>query len=65
MERLVLTHQVGDHVAAPPHAGLDDRLAFALVTGPDAATCQRRTRTALNHLTVRIDQPVHVTACAR
>ncbi|MFF8992550.1 ATP-grasp domain-containing protein [Streptomyces sp. NPDC014983] len=65
IERLVVTRQVGDLVAAPPHAALDDRLAFALVTGPDAATCRRRTRTALNHLTVHIDQPVHVTACVR
>lgn len=65
LERLVWTRDLGTQVAAPPHAGIGDRIAHWVVTGPTAADCGKRLGLVADHLTVRISRPAHTTSCTR
>ncbi|MGW0572962.1 ATP-grasp domain-containing protein [Streptomyces tauricus] len=65
LERLVLTHETGTQVSAPPHATLTDRLAHWIVLGSSADECRTRLAQAADLLDVQITTPVHATACTR
>ncbi|MFD8725879.1 hypothetical protein ACFV2H_50145 [Streptomyces sp. NPDC059629] len=51
-------------MSAPPHAGIDDRIAHWIVTGPTAEACTRRRALVTDHLSVHISRPAHTTTCA-
>ncbi|MEU9346726.1 hypothetical protein AB0D74_36525 [Streptomyces sp. NPDC048278] len=57
------TRATGTHVSAPPHAGIDDRIAHWIVTGPTAEACTRRRALVTDHVSVHISRPAHTTTC--
>ncbi|MFJ9558462.1 ATP-grasp domain-containing protein [Streptomyces fuscichromogenes] len=63
LERFVWTRATGTHVSAPPHAGIDDRIAHWIVTGPTAEACTRRRALVTDHVSVHISRPAHTTTC--
>jgi len=63
IEHFRWTKQVGNRVAAPPHASITDRMAHWIVTGADAAECTTRLEGVERHLSAHIADPVHSTSC--
>ncbi|MFI5702587.1 acetyl-CoA carboxylase biotin carboxylase subunit family protein [Streptomyces xanthochromogenes] len=57
------TAEPGDHVNAPPHATLLDRLALAVVTGADPDTCHRRLQLTDERCGIHIQPDIVTTAC--
>ncbi|MGW1496587.1 ATP-grasp domain-containing protein, partial [Streptomyces sp. NPDC002402] len=62
LDRFVWTARPGDHVTAPPSATILDRLAHAVVTGPDQAACSQRLRLVDERTGIHI-QSATTTAC--
>ncbi|GHB82276.1 hypothetical protein GCM10010306_091060 [Streptomyces umbrinus] len=65
VERLVTTSKPGDHVAAPPAAAYDDRLAHWIVRGTGPAQCAARLSQIEDALELLIAPPARTTACSR
>ncbi|MFF9458045.1 ATP-grasp domain-containing protein [Streptomyces flaveolus] len=65
LDRLVWTRRPGERVEAPPNASIDDRLAHWVVTGADAAECDRRLVEVLVQVDARTDAPAYSTSCTR
>ncbi|MFI8091541.1 ATP-grasp domain-containing protein [Streptomyces sp. NPDC086080] len=65
LERLVITTEPGAHVAAPPAATYDDRLAHWIVRGADPAQCAARLSQIEDALELLIAPQARTTACSR
>ncbi|MFF3697354.1 acetyl-CoA carboxylase biotin carboxylase subunit family protein [Streptomyces sp. NPDC002221] len=57
------TAEPGDHVNTLPHATLLDRLALAVVTGPDPDACHRRLQLTYERCGIHIQPDTVTTAC--
>jgi biotin carboxylase len=63
LDRFQWTVAPGNHVNAPPHATLLDRLAIAVVTGPDPDACHQRLQLVQERSGVHIQPDTVTTAC--
>ncbi len=63
LERAVLSQRPGTFVCAPPHSTLNDRLAYWVVTGQDAADCRTSLDRVAQLLDVSISASAAVTHC--
>jgi hypothetical protein len=64
LERHIRLHSPGDRVRTPADGGtLTDRLAYTVVTGPDAETCGKRLSAAAGPSSTQIQGTVHTSAC--
>ncbi|MEH0432115.1 MULTISPECIES: ATP-grasp domain-containing protein [Streptomyces] len=63
LNRFEWTAAPGSHVNAPPRATLLDRLALAVVAGPDPDTCHRRLQLVEERSGVHIQPDTVTTAC--
>ncbi|MFE9500340.1 hypothetical protein [Streptomyces collinus] len=63
LNRFEWTTTPGSHVNASPHATVLDRLALAVVTGPDPDTCHQRLPLVVERNGVHIQPDTVTTAC--
>ncbi|WP_327357708.1 ATP-grasp domain-containing protein [Streptomyces sp. NBC_01304] len=63
LDRFTWTADPGDHVTSGDHATVRDRIALAVVTGPDPDTCLQRLRQVEDRNRIHIQPAITTTAC--
>ncbi|MFC4507917.1 MULTISPECIES: ATP-grasp domain-containing protein [Streptomyces] len=65
VDRVVLSRSPGEHVVAPPHSTIADRLAHWVVTADNAPDCELLLDEVATHLDITVNRPVRAASCSR